>query len=172
VPQQISGAELYSALERGTIDAAEWVGPYDDEKIGLHKVAKFYYYPGWWEGEGMLHNFINLDRWNELTPTYKSVVTTASALANQWMLAKYDAGNPPALKRLLTEGAQLRAFTPAVLDACLRASLDVFAEVSGKNADFKTVWDSMLAFRNDQYLWWRVAEYTYDDFLIRNRTRT
>ena len=88
------------------------------------------------------------------------------------MLAKYDAGNPAALKRLLAGGTQLRAFPTPVMDACLKAALEVYAEVSAKNTDFKKVWDAMLAFRNDQYLWWRVAEYTNDDFLIRNRTRT
>ena len=89
------------------------------------------------------------------------------------MLAKYDAVNPAALTRLLpAANVQLRPFSPAVMDACLKAALEVYAEVSAKNADFKKVWEAMLAFRNDQYLWWRVAEYTYDDFLIRNRTRT
>ena len=91
VPQQIAGGEVYSALEKGTIDACEWVGPYDDEKLGFQKIAPYYYYPGWWEGGAMLHNFFNVEKWNALTPTYKSIVTTASAMANQWMLAKYDA---------------------------------------------------------------------------------
>jgi len=172
VPQQIAGGDIYAALEKGTIDAAEWVGPYDDEKLGFQKIAPYYYYPGWWEGGAMLHNFINIEKWNSLTPAYKSLVRTASSLANEWMLAKYDAGNPAALKRLLAGGTQLRAFPTPVMDACLKAALEVYAEVSAKNTDFKKVWDAMLAFRNDQYLWWRVAEYTNDDFLIRNRTRT
>jgi TRAP-type mannitol/chloroaromatic compound transport system substrate-binding protein len=94
-------------------------------------------------------------------------------MANEWMLAKYDANNPPALKKLLAgREAKLQPFSPAIMEASLKASLEVFAEVSEKNADFKKVWAALLAFRNDQYLWWRVAEYTYDDFLIRNRTRT
>ena len=172
VPQQISGGEVYSSLERGTIDAAEWVGPYDDEKLGLHRVAPYYYYPGWWEGGAMLHNFINIEKWNSLPPAYQSIVKTASSMANDWMTAKYDAGNPPAMKRLLTDGAQLRPFPPAVMEASLKAALEVYKEVSATNADFKKVWEQMLAFRNDQYLWWRVAEYTYDDFLIRHRTQT
>jgi TRAP-type mannitol/chloroaromatic compound transport system substrate-binding protein len=172
VPQQIAGGDIYAALEKGTIDAAEWVGPYDDEKLGFQKIAPYYYYPGWWEGGAMLHNFINIEKWNSLTPAYKSLVRTASSLANEWMLAKYDAGNPAALKRLLAGGTQLRAFPTPVMDACLKAALEVYAEVSAKNTDFKKVWAAMLAFRNDQYLWWRVAEYTNDDFLIRNRTRT
>src|SRR5213082_51108 len=94
VPQQIAGGEVYSALEKGTIDACEWVGPYDDEKLGFQKIAPYYYYPGWWEGGAMLHNFFNIEKWNSLTPTYRSILTTASATANQWMLAKYDALNP------------------------------------------------------------------------------
>jgi len=172
VPQQIAGGDIYPALEKGTIDAAEWVGPYDDEKLGFNKIAPFYYFPGWWEGGAMLHNFINIEKWNALTPAYQSLVRTASALANETMLAKYDAGNPPALTRLLRAGAQLRAFPPAIMEACLKAAFEVYAEVSARNADFKKVWNAVLAFRNEQYLWWRVAEYSYDDFLVRNRTRT
>jgi TRAP-type mannitol/chloroaromatic compound transport system substrate-binding protein len=172
VPQQLAGGDIYPALERGTIDAAEWVGPYDDEKLGFHKVAPYYYYPGWWEGGAMLHNFINIEKWNQLTPTYKSIMRTASDMANVWMQAKYDAVNPAALKRLVAAGAQLRPFPPAVLDACLKASLDLYGEVSATNPAFKKVWDSMLPFRNDQYLWWQVAEYSFDTYLIRTRTRT
>jgi TRAP-type mannitol/chloroaromatic compound transport system substrate-binding protein len=171
VPQQIAGGDIYPALERGTIDAAEWVGPYDDEKLGLQKVAQFYHYPGWWEGGAVLHNFINLEKWNALTPTYQSIVRSASERANTWMLAKYDAANPAALKRLVASGAKLTPFPPAVMDACLTAALDLYREVAAINADFKKVWSSMLAFRNDEYLWWQVAEYTYDTFIIRNRTR-
>jgi len=119
----------------------------------------------------MLHNFINLEKWNALSPTYKSIVRTASMAAHEWMQAKYDAANPAALKRLVGAGTQLRPFPPGVMDACLKAALELYNEVSASNADFKKVWDSMLAFRNDQYLWWQVAEYTYDTYLIRNRTR-
>jgi TRAP-type mannitol/chloroaromatic compound transport system substrate-binding protein len=173
VPQQIPGGEIYTALERGTIDAAEWVGPYDDAKLGFQKVAPYYYYPGWWEGGPMIHNFVNLEKWNALTPAYRSLVRTASSLANEWMTAKYDASNPPALKKMLGEGVvQFRQFPAPVMDASLKAALEVYAEVSARNADFKKVWDSLLAFRNDAYLWWRVAEYSYDDYLIRNRTKT
>ncbi len=172
VPQQIAGGDIYPALEKGTIDAAEWVGPYDDEKLGFQKVAQYYYYPGWWEGGAMLHNFINIEKWNDLPPVYKSIVRTCSEMANTWMQSKYDALNPAALKRLVANGAILRPFPPQVMDACLKAALDLYHEVSSSNEAFKKIWDSLLAFRNDQYLWWQVAEYTYDTFLIRNRTRT
>jgi TRAP-type mannitol/chloroaromatic compound transport system substrate-binding protein len=172
VPQQIAGGDIYAALERGSIDAAEWVGPYDDEKLGFVKVAPYYYYPGWWEGAAMLHNFINLEKWNALTPAYKAVVRTASEMANTWMQAKYDAENPAALKRLVAAGAKLQPFSPAIMDASLKAALELYHEVAETNADFKKAFESMFAFRGDQYLWWQVAEYSNDTFLIRNRMRT
>ena len=172
VPQQIAGGEIYPALEKGTIDAAEWVGPYDDEKLGFYKVAPVYHYPGWWEGGSALHNFINLEKWNALPASYKSIFRTAAALVNEQMMAKYDIGNPAALKKLVAAGAQLRPFSQPVLEACYKASNEVYAETSAKNADFKKLYDNMAAFRNDQYLWWQVAEYANDTFMIRARTRT
>ena len=167
VPQQIAGGEIYPALEKGTIDAAEWVGPYDDEKLGFYKVAKYYYYPGWWEGSAMLHNFFNIDKWNALPAGYKSILRSASAVANEWMVAKYDAANPAALRRLVAAGAEMKPFTQPVLEACYKASNDIYAETSAKNPEFKKVYDSMAAFRGDEYLWWQVAEYTFDTFQIR-----
>lgn len=172
VPQQIAGGDIYPSLEKGTIDAAEWVGPYDDEKLGFQKVAKYYYYPGWWEGGPTLHNFVNLDKWNALPPAYKSIIKTASSLANETMQARYDALNPAALRRLVAGGAELRAFSSSIMEASLKASNEVYAETSAKNADFKKVYDSMVAFRSDQYFWWQVAEFSYDTFMIRSRARS
>ncbi len=122
VPQQIAGGEIYQALERGTIDAAEWVGPYDDEKLGFNKVAPYYYYPGWWEGGPMLHAMVNLDKFNSLPKGYKAVLEAASHVANTWMMAKYDAGNPAALRRLIAGGAKLQPFSTQIMEACLKAS--------------------------------------------------
>ncbi len=169
VPQQLAGGDIYPALEKGTIDAAEWVGPYDDEKLGFQKVAQYYYYPGWWEGGPTLHNFININKWNELPAGYKSLVKTASSLANEWMQAKYDAVNPAALKRLVAGGAQLRPFSQEVMDASLKAANEVYAETYAKNADFKKIHEAMAAFRGEQYLWWQVAEYGFDTYMIRSR---
>jgi TRAP-type mannitol/chloroaromatic compound transport system substrate-binding protein len=171
VPQQIAGGDIYPALEKGTIDAVEWVGPYDDEKLGFVKVAKYYYYPGWWEGGAMLHHFINLDKWNALPKNYQAIVQAASAEANTWMNAKYDAVNPGALRRLVASGAQLRPFPQPVMEASYKAALDTYNEVSAKNADFKKVYESMVAFRNEEYLWWQVAELGFDAFMVRMRSR-
>ena len=172
VPQQIAGGDIYPALEKGTIDAAEWVGPYDDEKLGFHKVAPYYYYPGWWEGGTALHFLINQAKWNELPKNYQAIVIAAAGFANVEMTGRYDARNPGALKRLIAAGTQLRPFPQPVMEACLKASNEVNAETAAANADYKKVLDSMQAFRNDEVLWWQVAEYTYDGFMIRTRTRT
>ena len=171
VPQQIAGGDIYPALEKGTIDAAEWVGPYDDEKLGFAKVAKYYYYPGFWEGGPMVHAFANLEKWNALPKSYQAILTNATANANTWMNARYDMLNPGALKRLVAGGTQLRPFTNEVLEACLKATNELWGEISAKNPDFKKSIDAMQAYRSDQYLWWQVAEYTFDSFMIRSRTR-
>jgi len=172
VPQQIAGGELYQALEKGTIDAAEWVGPHDDEKLGFYKVAKYYYYPGWWEGGTAEHFLINLNKWNDLPKSYKAVLTAAAAYATIEQQARYDARNPQALKRLVAAGTQLRPFSQSIMEACLKASKEVNAEESAKNATFKKVLTSIESFRGDAYLWWQVAEYGYDSFMIRSRSKT
>jgi TRAP-type mannitol/chloroaromatic compound transport system substrate-binding protein len=171
VPQQLAGGDIYPALEKGVIDAAEWIGPYDDEKLGFNKVAPYYYYPGWWEGGPSLHGFISLPKWNELPKSYKAAVVNAANYATTWMQARYDAQNPAALKRLVAAGVQLRPFSNEVMEACLKATDQTWAEISATNADFKKLIEMMIAFRNDEYLWWQVAEYTYDTFMIRSRPR-
>ena len=172
VPQQIAAGDIYPALEKGTIDAAEWVGPYDDEKLGFYKVAKYYYYPGFWEGGPQLHVFVNIDKWNSLPKSYQAILENAGQTANTVMQARYDAQNPAALRRLVAAGTQLRPFSQELLVASAKASEELYAETSAKNAKFKTLYESMAAFRNEQYLWWQVAEYSFDSFMIRNRAKT
>src|SRR3954464_13693569 len=133
VPQMIPGPDIYPALEKGTIDGAEWVGPYDDEKLGFNKVAKFYYYPGWWEGGPMLLGIVNLDKWNALPKHYQSVIEQAGQAANSWMMAKYDLLNPPAMKKLLAGGTKLHAFSPPIMQASLKATREVYAETAATN---------------------------------------
>src|SRR5207248_9638809 len=116
VPQQLAGGDIYPALEKGTIDAAEWVGPYDDEKLGFVKVAKNYYYPGWWEGGAQGTNLINLDKWNELSPADKPTIRTASALHPEWEMAKYDPENAAALDAPAAQGDHRVARQPALGD--------------------------------------------------------
>ncbi len=171
VPQQIAGGDIYPALERGTIDSAEWVGAYDDEKLGFNKVAPFFYYPGFWEGGAVLHTCINTAKWNELPKSYQSILRAASAFANTEMTAKYDARNPAALKRLIAGGTQLRAFPQDVLEAAFKAANELYAEISGRNADFKKIYDAAVAFRSDFYLYNQIGDYSFDTFMIRSRGR-
>jgi TRAP-type mannitol/chloroaromatic compound transport system substrate-binding protein len=164
VPQQIAGGDIYPALEKGTIDAAEWVGPYDDQKLGFNKVAPFYYYPGWWEGSGSGCLMVNLKSWETLPPAYKAAIETASAELASWMVAKYDAANPAALRQLVASGTQLRAFPRPVMEACMKAAYDLYDETAAKNPAFKKIYDPWKKFRDEQYLWFRVAEQTLDNF--------
>src|SRR5438105_8631640 len=166
VPQQIAGGDIYPALEKGTIDAAEWVGPYDDEKLGFHKIAKYYYYPGWWEGGTELELFVNMKAWDALPPEYKAVLEMACADAHLDMQAKYDAANPPALKRLLAQGVKLMPFSNDVMAACYKAANEVFDETSARNPKFKKVFESWSKFRDEQVTWFSIAENRFDNFMI------
>lgn len=165
-PQVIAGGEIYQALEKGTIDAAEWVGPYDDQKLGFNKVAKYYYYPGFWEGGANLHTFINLDKFNALPENYQAILADACAYAHTDTMASYDAKNPAAVKQLVADGAQLRPFTQEVLTAAYEAAQEVYAEYSADNESFKTIYDSQLAFAREEYLWLQLSEYTFDTFMM------
>ena len=168
VPQQIAAGDIYPALEKGTIDAAEWVGPYDDEKLGFYKVAPHYYYPGWWEGGSMLFAFVNQDKWNALPKNYQAILEQAGSLANTWVMAKYDMVNPPALRRLLANGTKLHGFSPPIMEACFKAAKELHSEIATTNESFKKVYDSMTNFSNNAYQWFQVAEIGYDNFMARH----
>ncbi|PWB62831.1 MAG: ABC transporter substrate-binding protein [Bradyrhizobiaceae bacterium] len=172
VPQQLAAGDIYPALEKGTIDACEWVGPYDDEKLGFYKVAKYYYYPGWWEGSAQGHNLVNIAKWNELPKHYQAAILAASHEAVGWTMGKYDANNSAALKRLLGQGVQLRAFPQEVLEACYKAANETYDSLSKTNPHFKKMYESLTAFRSDSLLWMQVAELGFDSFMMRVRTRT
>jgi TRAP-type mannitol/chloroaromatic compound transport system substrate-binding protein len=164
VPQQIPTGDIYPALERGTIDAAEWIGPYDDEKLGLHRVAKYYYYPGWWEGSAMLTLLINAQRYDTLPQLYREVLDAACAEQNVRMMAKYDASNPQALRRLLAAGVQLRQFPRPVLDACYKATFETYDELAAKSEDFRNIYASWRRFLDESNLWFRLAENNLDNY--------
>lgn len=165
IPQNIPGGEIYTALEKGTIDAAEWVGPYDDQKLGFHKVAPFYHYPGWWEGGPQLDLYINKAAFEGLSTENKAIVECAAALAHSEMQAKYDARNPDALKQLVAQKAKVLPFPKAVLDLAFKESMAVYDELSAKNPNWKKVYSDMAAFRKDQNLWFRFTEARFDSFM-------
>jgi TRAP-type mannitol/chloroaromatic compound transport system substrate-binding protein len=164
VPQQIPTADIYPALERGTIDGAEWIGPYDDEKLGLHKVAKYYYTPGWWEGSAQVTLLVNLRAFEALSEVHRAMLETACAEQTLLMMAKYDARNPEALRRLVAAGVQLKPFPRAVMDAAYKATFETYEELAAKSEDFKQIYASWLKFLNESNTWFRVAENNLDNY--------
>ncbi len=165
VPQNIPGGEIYQALEKGTIDATEWVGPYDDQKLGFYKVAKNYVYPAWWEGGPQLTLYVNSKAYDSLTPEYKAMLECAAAIAHTDMQAKYDARNPKALKELVAGGVKLQRMPKDAMDAAFKAAMDVYSELNDKNANWKKIYEDYSAFRREQNQWFRFAEGGFDSYM-------
>lgn len=164
VPQTLPGSDIYPALERGAIDAAEWVGPYDDEKLGFHRIAKHYYYPGWWEGGPQLSFYVNAASWRALPEAYRQAFEAATFEANQTMLAQYDARNAPALLRLVGQGAKLHAYPKDVMLAARRATFELYAAEARTNPDFAAIYGPWKAFRDTSLQWFKVNEAAYANF--------
>ncbi|WP_127804027.1 TRAP transporter substrate-binding protein [Hydrogenophaga sp. NH-16] len=169
VPQNIPGGEIYQALEKGTIDATEWVGPYDDEKLGFFKVAKNYYYPGWWEGGAQLDFYINKAAFNALSKEYQAIVEAATAYAHTEMQARYDARNPQAIKRLVANGAKVLPFPKAVMDEAFKQSMALYTELNDTNPAWKKIYTDYSAFRKDANVWFRFTEANFDNFMQRQK---
>jgi TRAP-type mannitol/chloroaromatic compound transport system substrate-binding protein len=165
VPQNIPGGEIYQALEKGTIDAAEWVGPYDDLKLGFNKVAPYYYYPGWWEGGPQLDFFINQKAFSALSAENQAIVESAAAEAHITMQARYDARNPGALKQLVGAGVKLRPFTQDVMVAAFKSAMAIYSDLNTKNESWKKIYADFEKFRAEQNLWFRFTEATFDKFM-------
>jgi TRAP-type mannitol/chloroaromatic compound transport system substrate-binding protein len=165
VPQNIPGGEIYQALEKGTIDAAEWVGPYDDQKLGFNKVAPNYYYPGWWEGGPQLDFYVNQKAFDGLSAEYKAMIEAAASHAHVEMQAKYDAKNPAALGQLASQGTKLFRFPKDVMEGAFKEAMALYSELSGKNPNWKKVYDDYSRFRREQNAWFRLAEAGFDDFM-------
>ena len=164
-PTQIAGGDIYPSLERGVIDAAEWVGPYDDEKLGFARVAPYYYTPGFWEGSSRNYFLINKPAWAALPDDYKAILKIACAEQVTAMSAHFDYANPAALRRLIASGTQLRAFPRDVLQALWNAAHEVYEEIGARDARFKKIWTNYKAFRDEQFSWFRVLETSYDNFV-------
>ena len=161
VAQNMPGGDVYQALEKGTLDAAEFVGPYDDEKLGWNKVAKYYYYGAWWEGGADLEFFINKKAFAKLSPENQAIVHAAASVAYTDGTSKYLMLNPIALKKLVAGGTQLKRFDKAIVQAGFKAAQEVYAEHSAKDAFFKKVFEDMRTFQRDQILWNRISELAY-----------
>lgn len=165
VKRDLASADIYPAFLIGAIDAAELVGPYDDEKQGLYKVARFYYYPGWWEPEGRIAFYVNKEQWDQLPKSYQAAFEAAAAEVDVRMLANYDAWNPPAIRRLIEKGVQLRRFPDDVMKAAYQMAKKIYAVESDRNPDFKRIFDSMCAFQKISNAWAGMAENTLANFM-------
>jgi len=165
VTQSIPAGEIYQALEKGTIDAVEFVGPYDDYKLGFYKVAPHYYYPGWWEGSAQTDLYVNINAYEALPAEYKAMIEAAATRSHVLMQALYDARNPVALKQLVAAGAKLHRFPKDIMDAAFKESTALYAELSAKNPRWKKIYDDYVKFRADQNMWFRFAEAGFDDFM-------
>jgi TRAP-type mannitol/chloroaromatic compound transport system substrate-binding protein len=165
IPQQLAGGDVYAALERGTIDAAEFTSPMDDEKLGLAKVAKYYYYPGFWDYGALTNLFINKGKWDELPASYKAIVSAASAEGSRAMLMKYDSGNTEPMRRLAAEGLELKPFSREILDVSFKASQELYGELSQKSPHFKRIYDNWSKFRSEAHLWFSINETRMDSFM-------
>ncbi|WP_131110352.1 TRAP transporter substrate-binding protein [Sulfuricystis thermophila] len=165
VPQQIAGSDIYPALEKGTIDAAEWVGPYDDEKLGFYKVAKNYYFPGWWEPGPGINFFINKDAWAKLPKEYQAAMEAGAYEANVTMMAEYDHKNPTALVKLVQNGVKLKKYSAEIIKAAYDAAVQLYADESAKNPAFKKIYEPYLKYQKMTNQWFAVAELGMDTFL-------
>lgn len=165
--QVIPGGEIFQALQTGAIDAAEWVGPYDDEKLGFQKVTKYYYYPGWWEPGPSLEVQINLDQWNQLPQVYQEIVKTAAFEANTTMMARYDAKNPAALATLLESDIELRPFPDDVMAASEAAAFELYDEFSAQDGDFKAILTEWKKFRDVVQPWHGLGELSFLSYVGR-----
>ncbi|MGZ8317035.1 MAG: TRAP transporter substrate-binding protein [Telluria sp.] len=166
VPQQIPAGDIYTALEKGTIDAAEWVGPYDDEKLGLVRVAPHYYAPGWWEAGPQLSFYIGIKQWEKLPKQYQAALEAASYECHVSMQAEYDAKNPAALARLIKNGAKMHFFSRPILEAAYKFSNEVMEAEASKNPKFKKIHTQWKRFRQDQNMWASVSEASLQNFMI------
>lgn len=165
VAQNIPAGDIYTALEKGTLDAVEFVGPFDDEKLGFQRVAPYYYYPGWWEASAETEFFVNLKKFNELSDEYKAILMAAMRVAASLTTSSYSANNPIALKKLVGEKTQLKMFPKEFMDAGFKAAMEVFAEHEAKNEVFKKIHQDMRAFQRDQILWNRVSVFPYNQYI-------
>jgi TRAP-type mannitol/chloroaromatic compound transport system substrate-binding protein len=162
--QVLPGGEIYPSLERGAIDATEWVGPYDDEKLGFHEIAQYYYYPGWWEPGPALTFYVNRGAWDELPTAYQEALTSAAAEANMRMLASYDQKNPPALERLLEGGTQMRRFPDDVMRRAQEITRQLLEDQASESPQYRKVYDAYRQVREDAYRWFGTAEMAYANF--------
>ena len=163
--QLIAGGELYQALERGALDAAEWGGPHDDMRLGFHEIAPYYYYPGWWEPGPGVSFMVNRDAWDALPSAYQEALAAATAEAGLRMLARYDARNQEAFREMREENAiRIRPFSREMMQEAERITMDLIESDAAQDPAYRQVYDSFRAFREDAYAWFAASEHAFASF--------
>jgi TRAP-type mannitol/chloroaromatic compound transport system substrate-binding protein len=165
--QVLAGGDIFPALERGAIDATEWVGPYDDEKFGFYKVAKYYYYPGWWEPGPNLSYYVNTEAWAALPVEFQEIFRAAAQQSAVAMQVRYDARNPAALRRLLGYGVQMRRFSDDIMAIAERESLALLEEQAAADAGYRKVYEPWKKARGEAFDWWSAAELAYAQYAFK-----
>ena len=157
-PVNIPGAELFTALQSGTIDATEWVGPMNDLAFGLFRAAKYYYYPGWHEPGTALESLVNAEAWAALPEDLQAIVATACKATSLDMYADFEARNGIALATLINEhGVELRAFPDEVLAEFKRVTFEVLEELAADDVMAGRIWASQKAFLDTVRLWTEIG---------------
>lgn len=164
VPQSLAAGDIYPALERGAIDATEFSGPYDDEKLGFYKVARYYYYPSFWEPSAQLSFLVSQREWQRLPKEFQEAFQVAATEVNLTMMAKYDAQNPLALQRLLKGGVLLRKWTVEIMRKAQEEAKALYEEQAAKDATYREIYSSYRKFLELEYRWFSVAELGFEQF--------
>lgn len=167
--QTLPGGEIFQALSTGAIDATEWVGPYDDQKLGLNDAAEFYYTPGWWEPGPALDGVVSLSAWERLSPEFQEIFKTACYMANVNMLAKYDARNGVALNEMIEGGTQLRTYSDEILQAASDAADELYEETAANNATFNEIYGPWREFRDQVRGWNATNQLPFETFVHNTR---
>jgi len=164
--QQLPGNEVYTAMERGVLDAAEWVGPHDDTVLGMHRVAKYLYLPSWAEPSAMLGFYFNQTIWKDLPGDVQAMIKAVSSEADAWMTARYLSTNPPALLELEnTHGISVRQFPSEVMKAFHGAADAVHGEDMKADAMYRRIHEPWAAYRGKVRDWNRRTGFAYESYL-------
>ncbi len=166
--QQLPGGEVFTAMERGVLDAAEWVGPFDDQILGMHRVARYYYMPSWAEASAMLGFYFNKDFWNDLPADIRAQIKACCYECNAWMAAQYQARNPVALRELEDYGVEVRNFPESVLAAFERGAEQVHEEDMQASSIYRKIYADWSEFRDTVRSWNQRTTHQYERFIYRS----